>query len=213
MIKISEALNEIIGKNSLLRFGMYYKLLNLSQTARFIKPLLETRLKRPVQATAIIMNLSRLQRKMKGKIEEEKFEIENVTIQMNLCVMTFFKSEEIREKIERVYHKIQGQKGFMTITQGPTEITVIFEHSFIDLVEKAIPEKPKDRNDKISSISVKFDEKFLQISGLLYVILQQVALQNINIIELTSTGTEMIIYVAEKDAKLTFNTIYNRFFE
>ena len=45
----------------------------------------------------------------------------------------------------------------------------------------------------------------------LYYILQQTTLQNINIIEISSTFTEIVLYVEEQDTKLTFDTVYESF--
>lgn len=213
MLKISDAIKEIVDKNSLLRFGMSYRLLNLSQTARFIKPLVEARVKKPVQVTALIMNLSRQQQRMKRKAEEDQFKIENIIIRNNLCTMTFFADDAIRDKINKLYAQIRDEKGFMTITQGASEITIIFENSFVDLVNKVVKEKSKYKNNQICSVGIKFNEKYLEVPGLLYLILQQVALQDINIVEINSTGTELMIYVDEKDAKLAFDTIYGKFLE
>ncbi|MCP4606727.1 MAG: hypothetical protein GY847_40500, partial [Proteobacteria bacterium] len=42
-------------------------------------------------------------------------------------------------------------------------------------------------------------------------LIQQVALQNINVIEVASTATEFNVYVRSKDVRLAFDSIYQRF--
>jgi len=77
--------------------------------------------------------------------------------------------------------------------------------------EELLTTIPKFKSPNISGVSIKFNEKYSEIPGLLYYIIQQITLQNINIIEISSTFTELIIYVEKKDTRLAFDTIYNRF--
>lgn len=48
MIKISEAIQDIVHNNDQLRFGFHHQLFNLSQVARFIQPLVEARTQKSV---------------------------------------------------------------------------------------------------------------------------------------------------------------------
>ena len=60
MIKISDAVREILDGSTFLQFGLHHKLINLSQLARFLHPLVEARTKKEVQRSAIHMALSRI---------------------------------------------------------------------------------------------------------------------------------------------------------
>ncbi len=42
-------------------------------------------------------------------------------------------------------------------------------------------------------------------------LLQRVALQNVNLIEISSTYTEIVFYVAEKDTRIVFDTLFHSF--
>jgi aspartokinase len=66
-------------------------------------------------------------------------------------------------------------------------------------------------NQDIASVGVKFHEKFIEVPGLLYMILQVVTMQHINIVELASTATEVIIYIDQKDIYLAFDAILSKF--
>lgn len=213
MIRISDIISKVISQNALLSFGIAHRLLNLSQVAKFIKPMIEAHTQKEIRDSAILMNLSRYQRHV-GKWmqpKEKDFVIENITVQSDLCTMTFFKTKEIHTNINAVYNEIQKRKGFCTITEGVGEITIIFDNCFSELITKKIKEEPRHKYTKATSVGVKFSEKYLETPGLLYVILQQIVLQNINIIELSSTATEFMIYIDQKDTRIAFDTLYNRF--
>jgi hypothetical protein len=99
----------------------------------------------------------------------------------------------------------------MTITEGISEITAIVENENVGLASKWITEPIRLVNQDIASVGVKFHEKFIEVPGLLYMILQMVSMQHINIVELASTATEFIIYVNQKDIYLVFDAILSKF--
>ncbi|HNV97015.1 MAG TPA: hypothetical protein PKL13_01720 [bacterium] len=211
MLKIKDSVKNLIENNSFFQFGIYYKLLNLTRVAKFIKPHIQSKTKKNVTENAILMCLSRIQNETKRKIKDSDFKIENLTIHSNLCTMTFYKTKPIHEKINKIYSKMLINGNFMTISEGTNETTIIFENKFLTDIKKSTNEKPKFIKEKISSLCIKFNSKYLSTPGLLYLILQQIALQNINIIELSSTETEIILYLETKDIKNSFDTIYNKF--
>lgn len=211
MLKIKDSIKELIENNSFFKFGIYYKLLNLTQVAKFIKPHVQAKTKKKVTNSAILMSLSRIQSETKRKIKDSDFKIENITVHSDLCTMTLYNTKQIHEKINKIYSKISENDSFITITEGLNEITIIFENKFLNIIKSSISEKPKYIKEKISSICIKFNPKYIKIPGLLYLIFQQIALQNINIIELNSTETEIILYLETKDTKNAFDTIYNKF--
>lgn len=212
MKRISDALNEIVSGNSFLQFGLYNKMLNLSKLAYFIKPLVELRTKKELKQSAILMNLSRMQTRI-AKIAPrvDDFEITHMTIRSDLALMTFDRSQDVHKRLNSLYVEIQKQDGYITMNHGIHELTLIIDSEFLPTLEIFITEKPKYINKYISALSVQFDQKFFEIPGLLYSLMQQITLQNLNIIEISSTFTEFSFYLDQKDIPLAFDTIYERF--
>ncbi len=213
MHKISIALTEIIDTNPLLKLGLYHRILNLTQLSKLLKPLIEIRTKKELQSSsALIMALSRLQLEYTKKILPiEKFSITNITVYSNLYTATYFKNQKFLQHIAKVYHDIQEQNGYITLSQGTNEITIIIDEKSVPIIKKIITSKPINATDHISALSIKFDQKHYDTPGLLYYFLQQTSLQGINIREISSTFTEIIVYVDEKDITLLFDTIHTQF--
>jgi aspartokinase len=67
--------------------------------------------------------------------------------------------------------------------------------------------------DKVAALSVRFNAKYLEVPGLLYKILEQIALQGVNVIEIASTSTELIVYINESDVRIAFDTLLRAFVE
>jgi aspartokinase len=208
MIKISDAIRDIIQKDSILHWGLYNRILNLSKLASFLKPLVQIRTKRDVKCSAILMNLSRLQREIsKTPAANRKYFIDSLSFHSNLCINTFLNTSEIHEQVNKFYSKVKKEAQNLSITEGKKEITVICNEKFKDDLLSIINEKPKKTFFNVSSIVLEFSEEYSEVPGLLHFILQQTTLQNINVIEISSTYTELIIYIDEKDQKLALDTL------
>ncbi len=211
MKKITDSAREIIDTTPALNFGFHHRLLNLSQVARFIRPLVEARTHKEASDSAVLMSLSRLQSKLVPPERLEEIRLDKINIHSGLCSLTIFKTREVHGELNRLFTKVQSRSGFITITEGINEITAILEDTDFQSAVDMLSEKPRYIHRDIASVGVKFSDDILVHSGVIYRLLQQVALQNINVIEIASTATEFNIYVREQDVRLTFDSIYRRF--
>jgi len=213
MLKISDALQAIISNDAALNFSLHHKLLNLSQLSRFLRPLVEARVKKDVSASAILMALSRLQGGLPkaAKLRRERFYVQKIIVQSDLAILTFEKSRASHRAINELYIRVQKSEGYITVTEAVNEITVILEKDKVEAALKLIALKAKYQNSKVSSLTLKFDEFYISRPGFLYQILQQLSLQGINLLELASTSTELVLYLEHEAVNLAFDTLYNRF--
>lgn len=212
MLRLADVIEDVCLGNPLLQFGLQHRLLNLSQVAAYIQPLLEVKAKKEVQTQTILMALSRLQKRMKKtSTEREDFRIKHLFIQSNLITNTFAKTPAIHSAAQEVYAQIQAKKGFIAISESIGEITLITEDQYESLIHDLIKAKPKFSHSHLSSIGVTFDEKYTTIPGFIYIILQQLLLLHINVIEITSTFTEIVLYIDEKDTKMAFEALHRLF--
>lgn len=110
-----------------------------------------------------------------------------------------------------MYKHIQKENGYSSIAQGMREITVIIEAGFLPLLQQMIREAPVYQHMQLASVGVQLDRRYARIPGLLYTLLQRVTLQNINLIEISSTYTEIVFYVDEQDTQTVFDTLFQSF--
>ena len=106
---------------------------------------------------------------------------------------------------------VQKKNGYITISEGTNQITIILDSKFRSLSRSAISQRPRYAHDHIAAVGVTFSEEYLKVPGFMAVILQQMMLLNINIIEVSSTFTELVLYIEEKDLKLTFDALHGLF--
>jgi len=213
MIKISDVIQSLVEESPFFLFGFHHRLLNLSQVARFVQPIVEARCKKEVQSTAILMSLLRLQKKIRATlpIEEDPFYIDRINIHAGLASITYTKSPSNVRALNRFFTQFQEDLDYITFTQGISEITAIVEKQHLNAIQDIFSDLPRQIHRDIAGLGVKFKEAYTERPGLLYQLLQQLALQNINVVEISSTMTEFNIYVDGSDLMLAFDSIYYRF--
>lgn len=214
MIKISDSVIELVDGNAFLRFGLYHRLLNLAQVARFIRPIIESQTRKPVRISAISMALSRLQNELSEEPEPVvRFLLDRINLHAGLCILSFPKVDAIHKSLQTVYSRLNRDGSYITLTEGTAEITIIFDRRHLSFVLELVTLEPAGRHDHISGLGVRFDKRYEETPGLIYEILQQLAIQRINLIEIASTRTELNIYLDESDVRRAFDSLYAKFVE
>jgi hypothetical protein len=213
MKKISDSLSDLVEQNSFLRFGLQHRLLNLSQVARYLKPQIEARTEKDIESSALTMNLSRLQREFSRQSASgpESLKISNLILQPELCVLAFSKTKELHASLNKLYNRVQRGNGYITISEGISEVAIITDQRFLTIAEELIGQQPFYKYSSVAALGVRFDMAHLGTPGLFYFIFQQFYFQRINILEIASAATELIIYIEEKNVRLAFDTLYNVF--
>lgn len=211
MVTIASAVESIVAASQVLRTGLHHGILNLSQVARWIHPLVESRTQKDVTASAIVMALSRLQRAIDQPDDTTRFRADRINLQTGLAAATYPRQPDVQEGAVRVFAEVHGRGEYMTVTEGMREIMVIVEESRLPLLEALIPTPPVDRHGDLASISVSLKRRDLPRPGVLYQILEPLALQNISLVEITSTTTEFHIYVARADAMVAMDSLFRMF--
>lgn len=211
MKRIKEAAIEIIENNIVLHFGFYHRLLNLSQVARFIRPLVAARTNKEVSDSAVLMSLSRMQNSLEPPLPTEQLVLNKINIHTGLCSLTVLKKPKSHAELNTIFSRVQRRGGFITITEGINEITVILEEIDFEFATEILSESPHYVYRDIASVGVKFSDETIVNPGVIYQLIQQVALQKINIIEVASTATEFNVYLRRHDVRLAFDSIYQRF--
>ena len=189
------------------------RLLNLTRLARYLRPSVEAQTHKEVTDNAILMNLSRLQRRVSPEplTNDDALVLDRVTIQPGLASVTRLKSAASHRELDRLFERMQETGGFITLTEGIREITVILDAANLEFLLSLTKDKPRIVHRQLACVAVSFAERYLRVKGILHQLLQEVALQDINVVEVTSTATELSIFLQQADVQLAFDALYNRF--
>ncbi len=212
MQKIADHIDEILTSHWSLHFAFQHKLLNLSAVAEFLRPYVTIRTKKEVSKSAILMNLSRLQRRQtKVAATKPAYAFQTVTVHSNLCSVTYVRSKHVHDELDKVYNEVQKQNGYMTLNQGMNEITLILKNSSLPILQKFVHDKPKNSNPRLAALGIQFSEDYVEFPGFIDFCVQKLTMQHINIWEISSTYTELVFYIDQRDIRLAFQTIQNTF--
>lgn len=212
MRKISDAVREIVEGDPGLRWGLAQRLMNLSSVARHIRAAVEARTQKPVRTSAIAMSLSRLQAELPDPREGPRLKLAGrITVHRGLAVLTFGNTRRCQEALPKLQERMRRAQGHLTISEGVREITLIVEEARIPLVEETVPERPDQVARGVASLSVGLTREQLGTPGVLYRLLQPLALLRVNVAEVTSTTTEFHIHIADSDVMLALDALYGAF--
>lgn len=213
MIKINSVIEQVIAQNREIGFGFHHGLFNLTQLTKFIQPMVSAKAKRSVSEKAILMALSRMRRR-KAALDLKtmaEFTVDRISLNTGLYIATFFKNRENQAAVVNLYRRIHKIDGYMTVSEGVNEITVIVENRAAELVRDLFIEKPLVERTGIVSVGIRFHKRYLNVPGYIYKIFQVLTLQNINLWEFSSTATELIIYIDQKDSQVAIDTLIHAF--
>jgi len=97
---------------------------------------------------------------------------------------------------------------FFTITQGANEVTIIANKKFKDKVLKILEkEKITYKAEDLASLTITIPKEALNTPGFLYYVTKTLAWENINVVEVVSTHTELTCILREKDVTRAFSVL------
>jgi aspartokinase len=209
-MKIANIVEEIVSKKPFIEEGLRKGIINVASLSEEIIPEIEKRTNETVKFSAVNMALRRLSEKIKEMpVEEIKFKNTDLTIRSDLIEIIIYKDRKSSEYLKKIYSKIEiNQNNFLTITQGFNEIMIItnkkFEKEIVDIVgEKEI----KKKIENVSSLSMKIPEELIKTPGFFFIITRSLAWENIPIVDIVSTFTEMTFILNEEDIGKSFDAI------
>lgn len=212
MRKIADAVREIVDHDPSLKAGLAQRLMNLSQVARHIHSTVEARTQKPVQHGAITMALSRLRDDLAPSEARAALRLaDRVTVQRGLVVLTFPNTVAAHDGLLRLQERVRKDRRYLTITEGIKEITVILEGAALERAADPMDVQPLRTTRGVASLSVSLSEADLASPGVLYRLLQPLALQGVNLVEVTSTTREFHVYLSEDDVMLALDSWYGAF--
>lgn len=212
MVTIAHLVEKIVEKKPFLEEALAKGIINYAALAETITLEIEKELKKEVKQSAVMMALRRLSEKLEnGFIAQARirFRESDITIKSDLVEWTFLQSATSMKCIKKLYDAVDFSRGdFLTITHGVYEITLISNKRHSEKIRKIFTgEKVVKKIDNLSSLTIKIPIEAVEQVGLFYIVTKALNWENINIIEIVSTLTEMTFILKEDDISRAFTTI------
>lgn len=211
MVTVSHLVKRIVKRKPFIEEALARGIINYAALADELKPEIEAELGSKVKSSAIMMALRRLAENLTASFAKEKisFKDSDITVKSDLFEITVLKSQSAIDSIRKLYNLMDFSKGdVLTVTQGIYEITMISNERHKDVLKEIFRnEKVTKTIGSLSSLTIKIPKDAVETSGFFYAITKALNWENINIIEIVSTLTEMTLILGENDVPRAFSTI------
>ena len=211
MVTVSHLVEKIIERKPFLQEALSKGVINNAALAEELKPQIESELKKKVKFSTVNMAIRRLAEKLeKTFVSKTKFEEDtDITIKSSLIEIVFYKDENTQTYLKKLYDLVDFRKGdFLTITQGLHEVMVITNKKFEKKVLKLVSESSVKKVVKnLSSLTINIPETAVHTVGLFYIASRALNWENINIVDIVSTYTEMTFIIDEKETSRAFDSL------
>lgn len=213
MQTISECVYKLVSHQPFILEALQKGIINISSLARIMKPEIEEILKKDVQPGAIIMSLQRYTQEKEVTISRKlKLCLNNISdifVRSGLSEFTYKNSETLFNRYVTFVNKISlSNEVFFTYVHGLFETDYVVSNSLVkkfnDFFEKEIKVSAETN---LSSITLRLPKMNVQTPGFYYHILQALAWDGINIINIISTTNEFSIIVRDADVEKAFSVI------
>jgi aspartokinase len=212
MKSISDAIKQIVMQRPFLEDGLAEGIINYSALSRTLKKEIEPLVQKECSDIAMVVAIKRLADDLeKNKKERKKWRnfVGDITLRSQITEFTFLQSESIIPRFSqllKIIHKFPDQ--FLTCTSGMMELTILISSALNSQVEKTFArEKLISRYDGLSAIVMRISADITRTPGVYYLILKQLAWENVNIIEVVSTFREFTVILESRDIDRGFSIL------
>jgi hypothetical protein len=180
--------------------AMHNGLLNLSAYAAQIHPQVEEATQKQVKKGTIVVALTRIAHEV--RLHEKlrpRIVLDDFSIKTPLCDITYVKTPKTREKAATLSQAVTvTENAFFTVTQSMTEITIIAPQSLQKEIITHFGVKPKALFSDLVGLTVRFNQDYIEVPNVLYVLQAALAVHHINFTEIISTYTEFSFILEKK---------------
>ncbi|MCX8163003.1 MAG: hypothetical protein N3D10_00410 [Candidatus Micrarchaeota archaeon] len=213
MPTISHLVENYIKNNLTLKKCLERDIISYHKLARYLKEPIEKELGKEVQQAALVMAISRVREKL-GKKEsalKEKIELKNIEVGLKTKVfcIDLRKNESLVKKIEKIQQECSSQiTDIFSITQSTHELTIVAQEKYYEKIMKILADEKKlNVEQDLSVIVLRFGKEILYQPGFFDWVISYLSWEEINIYQIVSTLTELLIIVKEEDSPKAYSII------
>lgn len=214
MLSTTDAIKQLLLSNPMMENLLAKNLINLTQLAKEWQPKIEEITYKKVTLGSVVTSLSRLKDEIDIKFEST-FKINDISLKFPMSEISFVSKPDHVKKIARLYETLStNENHYLNAISGNTETSIFVNTKYSDQVLTVFKgEKLKLNLGNLASVSLKFDESYLEIKGITYQVLKALLWENINLIEIVSTYTEITLIIEKKDAQKALQVLSQQFLD
>ena len=209
MVTIAHLINKKMKDLPFIHEAMDKNIINFGGLAELLKPEVEKELNKKVKGSAVSMALRRFHDQNKSlKLKKIKLTEElDLVVKSNLFEVSIQKSPSIFKILGKIYELINFDLGdTLNTIQGNSEVLIIsntkYKKEILRILSK---EKIKLINENLAALSMKIPESSISNPGFFFLITKILSWENINIVDMVNTATELTIILNKEDVTKAYN--------
>ncbi|KYK28554.1 hypothetical protein AYK20_07075 [Thermoplasmatales archaeon SG8-52-1] len=209
MTNITHEVLKTLDNNPSIRRCMSQGLINTTALAKYIIK------EKNIDAT--LDAVSSAIRRYKLDKYDEIFDVANrlvtfgeISTKSKLANIAVIKDSEVQELLPKLFSIIQFNRGdALRIIQADEAIKILVNEKNLDKVKELLPKKKIIKIDRnLAELNIHLHPEAVKTPGIIAIISNELALNNINVMEFMSCVPEMLWFVKEKDILKAHNVMF-----
>jgi aspartokinase len=204
MKTITNSVRTVMQNDEVAREASRRGILNSSAYAREILPQIEKETWKDVEETSVTVAINRIAKNQKWLAIKPHIQFDKIAIETGLVDVTFEKTVELQKMLSSTVSSVRQElsNDLYIESTGQHQVTTIMSSRMWNRLSKLIHQKPIGIYTNQIALSISFDQKYLQVPNFIYGVLSILALEDINLIEIVSTMTEIVLVINSDDMEL-----------
>ena len=207
----SHIVDSYVKEHPYLLQAMERGLINYAALAEEIHGLVEEELGKKVKLPAIMMALRRAVHALKAQEYNENYQklAKEIILKTHLIDISVRRSPKIYSALRKITELADYEKGeVLNVIYGTYELSIVTNQKYKEEVLKLLyPEKVLGVHENLVAVSIIFDEAYFYSPGIIAAVTRTLAWENVNVLEIVTTRTELAIVVAKKDALKAYRSL------
>ncbi len=157
---------------------------------------------------ALVTALRRFEINKESKAVISSFREIKISTKDNLSIIYLEKTEDVLKNVSKIFHIVDFNKNdTLKIVLGSLSVKIFVDDFNLNKINEIFGKNIIVIYKNISELNLIFPDKSTKEKGQLAYLTSELAINNINIIELLTGKPELVIYVEEKDLLKAYETI------
>ena len=210
MSNITHEVWKILDNNPSIRRNMNQGLINTSALARYI--IKEKKITGSLDAVLIAIRRYELNQSEEIFKKAEKIlgQTVNISTKSNLAEISLIKDAEVQQILPKLFNLIQYVQGdVLRVTQANKSIRLLLDEKNLKQVTSLFPKNKILTQEKdLAEINIYIHPNMQTTPGVIAIIANELAINNINIVEFVTCPPEMLCIIKKEDLLKTSDILY-----
>ncbi len=214
MITVPQAVEKIIKRSRYLSEAMSKDLINASSLARYIKPEVEDLVFKSVTMGSIVVAIKRLGKTFSGGYRQVTAfkEAPDMIVRSNLTLIYVKNSDNLLGKLSEIEKTSKNFQKKALFTYGRVETIILTNKINLEGIRKTLRnEEVAQTFPNVSSVTIHLPEETVTNPGIFYFFLKSLAWENVNILDILSTQTELTLIFSPDNINSAFGILQSLF--